>query len=161
MLCVRCPAACSPASRPLPPTPWWQKFPSRAAGSIYTKEPETASLLGLVKRLSVFTPVQELQHETDFEWVRRKWSRLKVVPATTIRGAPRGASVVESGPVLHDKPWIAAPIRDRSQCAIRLDPAIRLTTGWFIFNVIPGYQGAIALTVGSVPCWIIPKYHFH
>lgn len=35
-------------------------------GTIYTTSPETASLMGLVKRQSQFTPVQELSLKTDF-----------------------------------------------------------------------------------------------
>jgi len=37
------------------------------AGQIYTNSPDTATLLGLVKQKSAFTPVQELREITDFE----------------------------------------------------------------------------------------------
>lgn len=36
-------------------------------GQIYTNSPDTATLLGLVKQKSAFTPVQELREITDFE----------------------------------------------------------------------------------------------
>jgi 6-phosphofructokinase 1 len=35
-------------------------------GKIYTKEPSSAALLGLIKRASVFSPVQELKDQADF-----------------------------------------------------------------------------------------------
>jgi len=36
------------------------------AGKIYTNTPETATLLGLVKQRSCFTPIQDLKEITDF-----------------------------------------------------------------------------------------------
>ena len=40
-------------------------------GTIYTTSPETATLMGLVKRQSQFTPVQELSLKTDFRLVKQ------------------------------------------------------------------------------------------
>jgi len=37
------------------------------AGQIYTDSPETATLLGLLKQRSSFSPVQELKELTDFK----------------------------------------------------------------------------------------------
>ncbi len=36
-------------------------------GTVYTTSPETATLLGLVKRVSTFTPVQVLKDQADFQ----------------------------------------------------------------------------------------------
>jgi len=38
-----------------------------SAGQIFANTPDTATLLGLVKQRSAFTPVQELRDATDFE----------------------------------------------------------------------------------------------
>lgn len=35
-------------------------------GSVYTKSPESATLLGLKKKMSTFTPLQELREQSDF-----------------------------------------------------------------------------------------------
>jgi hypothetical protein len=34
---------------------------------VYTKDPSTASLLGLVKRASTFSAVQDLKEQADFK----------------------------------------------------------------------------------------------
>jgi len=39
------------------------------AGIVHTKNRETATLLGLVKRQSAFTPVQDIKPRADFESV--------------------------------------------------------------------------------------------
>lgn len=36
-------------------------------GTIFTKSPDTAVLLGLVKRQSLFSPVSELKEQADFQ----------------------------------------------------------------------------------------------
>jgi 6-phosphofructokinase 1 len=38
-----------------------------ADGGVYTKSPDTATLLGMLKQKSVFTPVQDLKDHADFE----------------------------------------------------------------------------------------------
>merc|ERR1712150_235534 len=46
-------------------------------GSIYANSPDTCTLLGLVKRQSMFSPVQELKDRTDFNtrgpFLQYKW----------------------------------------------------------------------------------------
>ena len=37
------------------------------AGSVYTNAPETAVLLGLVRRVTMFSPLAELKLQTDFQ----------------------------------------------------------------------------------------------
>ena len=39
------------------------------SGSVRCTAPDTATLLGLIKRQSVFSPVQELKLQCDFEYV--------------------------------------------------------------------------------------------
>ena len=38
-----------------------------SSGTIYTNDPATASLLGIIKRQSMFSPVSELKEITDFK----------------------------------------------------------------------------------------------
>jgi len=43
-----------------------QKY-KKPDGTVYTNEPESATLLGVLRQKSVFTPVQELKEQADFE----------------------------------------------------------------------------------------------
>jgi len=46
----------------------WNNY-VRVAGVVHTKSRDTATLLGLVKRQSAFTPVEDLKSRSDFESV--------------------------------------------------------------------------------------------
>jgi len=46
------------------------------AGAVHTKSRDTATLLGLVKRQSAFTPVEDLKARSDFESVFCRVSKL-------------------------------------------------------------------------------------
>jgi len=66
-------------------------------GTIYTNDPSTATLLGMIKRQSMFTPVQDLQHIADFKHrIDKEQWWLKLRPLLRILAKHESTYEVES-----------------------------------------------------------------